>query len=259
MTQLPGINETLRDFAPNPANQPSILLHRPSPVANKFSAAFQSESRPPNGGSQDNDPNKGDAAQILNIYKRRADQIGPGHRIRGIGHLGDLLPPPGWRMGDDPITEDEAKQLFADSRAQAKKMLEQSISESSQLSIEDQEKLSVDRNTKYQTQRLLDELLLLERMKLYNFFRERKEKQSQQMHSQTEQYRQLEPRLTFRPQPLQPMQPPAETSMIGYQRHQQLLVPASPHLYAPSPPMSGGTLNARINFMQQGIIRTLLE
>ena len=249
-TQLPGITETLKDFAPSPANQPPVTLTgRSAPVANDVSTISHPEQDLSNRHNLENDPDIGDPARILNIYLRRADQIGPSHLIPGIGHLGDLLVPPGWNQGDDPINEAEARRIFAVSRSQAKEMLDQSIKENSHLPSADQQKLAVEKNAQYQTQRALDEYLLLERMKIYQLTCSRKQKQPQQKHSQAEQYRQFESKPGTRPRPLQP---PAETSMIAYQRHQQALVPASPYLYAPSPPLSGGALNARINTMVQG-------
>ena len=250
MTQLPGIAETLKDLAPSPANQPPIRLPgRPAPAANNVSVVSHPDLGLPDKGSLENDSNKGPATRLQNIYTRRADQLGPSHRIPGIGHLRDLLPPPGWKQGDDPISEAEAQEIYAVSRDQAKESLDRSISEISHLPSADQEKLTVEKNAQYQTQRLLDEFLLSERAKLYYFWRDNKQKQSQQKQSQS--HRRFEAKPVTRPQPLQP---PAETSMIAYQRHQQSLVPASPHLYAPSPPLSGGTLNARINLMMQGKI-----
>ena len=249
-TQLPGITETLKDFAPSPANQPPVTpTGRSAPVINNVSIIPHSDQEVPNSHSLENDPDIGDPARILNIYLRRADQIGPSHMIPGIGHLGDLLVPPSWTQGDDPINEAEARRIFAVSRSQAKEMLDQSVRGNSHLPIADQQKLAAEKNAQYQTQRALDEYLLLERIKIYQFTCSRKQKQPQQKHSQAEQYRQFETKPGSRPRPLQP---PVETSMIAYQRHQQALVPASPHLYAPSPPLSGGALNARINTMVQG-------
>ena len=249
-TQLPGITETLKDFAPSPANNPQVTINGHSaPVANDVPTISHSEQDLSTRHSVDNDADIGDPARILNIYLRRADQIGPSHLIPGIGHLGDRLVPPGWNQGDDPINEAEARQIFAVSRSQAKEMLDQSTRENSHLPSADQQKLAVEKNAQYQTQRALDEYLLMERIKIYQFTCSRKQKQPQQNHSQAQQYRQFETKPGIRPRPLQP---PAETSMIAYQRHQQALVPASPHLYAPSPPLSGGALNARINTMVQG-------
>lgn len=256
-THLPSITETLRNFAPGQVNQPPVTLPgRPALMAENALAVPPSESWLLNGDSQGNSPNKKDSAPLLNIYCRRADQIGPSHRIPGIGHLGDLLAPPGWKPGDEPISEAEAQKIFAASRLKAKKMLDEGISDTGQLSCADQEKRSAENNAQYQTQRTLDEYLLIERVKLHNFWQERKQRHSQQVHSHPQQNRQSEPKPTTRPQPLQP---PTETSMIAYQRQQQSLVPASPHRYAPSPPVSGGTLNARINFMQQGINGVTLD
>lgn len=253
-TQLPGIAETLKDFAPSLANQPPITIpERPAAAAVDVSVVPQSVSGLLDRDSLGNDANNGVAGRLPNFYTRRADQIGPSHRIPGIGHLKDLLPPPGWKQGDNPISEVEAQRIYAVSRDQAKEMLDESTSETSHLSGAEQEKLAMEKNAKYQTQRLLDELLLHERAKLYHFWYDRTQKPSQQKYaqSQSQLHGRFEAKPGARPQPLQP---PAQTSMIAYQRHQQSLVPASPHLYAPSPPLSGGTLNARINFMMQGRI-----
>ena len=203
-----------------------------------------------NGDNQEGCPIRKDTAPHLNIYARRADQIGPSHRIPGIGHLGDLLTPPGWELGDEPINEVEAQQLFAASRSQAKVMLDQSMTEINRSSSADQEKRSTEINAQYHIQRALDEYLFVERVKLYKFWEERKQKHLGFL-PRPQQICQFEPKPANRPQPVQP---PAETSMMAYQRHQQSMVPASPHRYAPSPPLSGGTLNARINFMQQSMI-----
>ena len=252
VTQLPGITETLKDLAPGQSNPPPMTLRgRSAALAEDVSGVPHPRPGLSGEASQENSQIKETRPPLLNIYVRRADQVGPSHRIPGIGHLGDLLPPPGWKQGDDPINEAEAQRIFAVSRSQARDKLDQSISETSHLSSADQEKLHEERNTQYQTQRMLDEYLLLERVKLHKFWHDRKQKQSQQQHSQPQQHRRFELEPSTR---LQPLQPPAETSMIAYQRRQQSLVPASPHLYGPSSPMSGGTLNARINVMMQGMI-----
>lgn len=252
VTQLPGIAETLEDLAPSKSNRPSVTLPGcPEPVADNVSVVSPSEAGLLNGDYQRNWPSRKDTAPHLNIYARRADQIGPSHRIPGIGHLGDLLTPPGWKLGDEPINEADAQRIFAASRSQAKEMLDQSMSEINHLSRADQEERSAKRTAQYHTQRALDEYLFIERVKLYKFWQERKQKQVQELHSRSQKNRQFETKPANRPQPLQP---PAETSMIAYQRHQQSLVPASPHQYAPSPPLSGGALNSRINFMQQSMI-----
>ena len=250
-TQLPGIVDTLKDLAPGPANLPSIALRgRVESVVEPISNVSRPGSRPPDTEIKEKTSDKEEVPTIANIYARRADQIGVSHRLLGIGHLGDLLPPPGWKQGNDPINEAEAETIFANSRFQAKVKLDRSMSEASHLSSADQEKLRAEENARYQTQRLLDEYLLLERAKLYKFWQERQQKVFHEHNSQQRHVR-------IGNQPMahpQPLQPHAETSMIAYQRHQQSLVPASPHLYGPSPPVSGGTLNARIRFMQQGMI-----
>ena len=251
LTQLPGIIETLKDLAPSQANQPPITLTRRPALAIENVLDVQPNLGSVNADIQGARSNRMDRAPVLNVYHRRADQIGPSHPIPGLGHLGDLLVPPGWNLGDEPIDEAEAQSIFEASRLKAKEMLDKEMSESGQLPKADQEKRSAERSAKYHRQRGIDEYVLMERVKLHRFWQERKHKQSHQVHSQSQQHHQSESKPNYPPQPLHP---PAETSMVAYQRHQQSLVPASPHLYGPSPPLSGGTLNARIHFMQQGMI-----
>lgn len=252
--QLPGITETLKDFAPSQANQPPVTL--PGPVAENAPTVLPPKTVLFNTIGQEISPDKKDQVPLLNIYARRADQIGLSHRIPGIAHLGDLLAPPGWKLGDEPINEAEAQRIFATSRSQAKDMLNQSMSEASHLSSADQAKYGAEKDERYQTQRAIDEYLLVERVKLHGFWQERKNRQFQRMHSQPQQHRQVDPKPANR---IPPLQPPTETSMVTYNRNQQSLVPASPHLYAPSPPLTGGTLNARINFMQQSMVDVLFD
>lgn len=251
LTQLPGISETLMDLAPSQANQPPITLTRRPALATENVLDVQTTLGSVNANIQGANSNRTDRVPVLNVYHRRADQIGPSHPIPGLGHLGDLLVPPGWKVGEEPIDEAEAQSIFEASRLKAQEMLDREVSESRQLPKADQEKRSAERSAQYHRQRGIDEYVLVERVKLHRFWEDRKHKQSHQVHSQTQQNHQSESKLNCSPQPLHP---PAETSMLAYQRHQQSLVPASPHIYGPSPPLSGGTLNARIHFMQQSMI-----
>ena len=249
LKQLPGIIETLKDLAPRQANQPPITLtRRPAPAAENVLDVLPNKGLI-NSDTQESSSSKLDRVPILNVYHRRADQIGPSHPIPGLGHLGDLLVPPGWKVGEEPIDEAQAQSIFEASRLRAKEILDKDVSESVQLPRAEREKRSAERSTQYHRQRGIDEYILMEQVKLHRFWEGRKHKQSHQVHAQ--QHHQSESKLNHAPQPLHP---PAETSMVAYQRHQQSLVPASPHLYGPSTPLSGGTLNARIQFMQQGMI-----
>ena len=251
LTQLPGIIETLKDLAPSQANQPPITLtRRPAPAAENLFDLHPNQGLI-NSDIQESSSSKIDRVPVLNVYHRRADQIGPSHPIPGLGHLGDLLVPPGWKVGEEPVDEAQAQSIFEASRLKAKEMLDKDVSESVQLPKADREKRSAERSAQYHRQRGIDEYILMERVKLHRFWEGRKHKQSHQVHSKSQQQHPSESKLNLAPQPLHP---PAETSMVAYQRHQQSLVPASPHLYGPSPPLSGGTLNARIQFMQQGVI-----
>ncbi|KAM0803426.1 hypothetical protein BDR22DRAFT_886795 [Usnea florida] len=250
LTQLPGIMETLKDLAPSLANQtPIMLARRPAPAAENVLDLHPSQGLI-NSDNQESSSSKIDRVPILNVYHRRADQIGPSHPIPGLGHLGDLLVPPGWKVGEEPIDEAQAQSLFEASRLKAKEMLDKEVGESVGMPKADRDKRSAERSAQYHRQRGIDEYILMERVKLHRFWEGRKNKQSHQVHSNSQQRHQSESKANYAPQPLHP---PAETSMVAYQRHQQSLVPASPHLYGPSPPLSGGTLNARIQFMQQGL------
>ena len=256
LTQLPGIIETLKDLAPSQANQPPITLtRRPAPAAVNVLDVHPNQGLI-NSDTQESSSNQLDRVPVLNVYHRRADQIGPSHPIPGLGHLGDLLVPPGWKVGEEPIDEAQAQSIFEASRLKAKEMLDKDVSESVQLPKADRDKRSAERSAQYHRQRGIDEYILTERVKLHRFWEGRKHKQSHQVHSKSQQHHQSEAKLNYAPQPLHPL---AETSMVAYQRHQQSLVPASPHLYGPSPPLSGGTLNARIQFMQQGMIDTSFD
>ena len=248
--QLPGINETLRGLAPGNANTNSIghSVLRPNSV---LQAPAQENGQ--KASNVQSNAHLRDDPFAINPYARRADAIGPSHRIPGIVHLGGLLTPPGWSTGDDPISEHEARMLYNDSRLQARRTLEIGTSETKNLPDADQDKRSAERETQWNSQHKLDELLFLERAKIYKKWQDFKQKQSQQVNAQ--QQRPSEMNTLGRPQPLQP---PTETSMQSFQRYQQSQIPASPNSYAPSPPLSGGFPHNRVQQLQQGMTDLLL-
>ncbi|KAL8714154.1 MAG: hypothetical protein Q9220_001883 [cf. Caloplaca sp. 1 TL-2023] len=63
----------------------------------------------------------------MDPYQERADEIGISHRIPGIGHIGKLLAPKGWKPGDEPITPSQARELQKESYEVAKSRLAHSI------------------------------------------------------------------------------------------------------------------------------------
>lgn len=256
--QLPSFDETLIELAPIHGNTPSSNAQAPSTFySSSDQPASEWLSREPQGFcSNDND----DRLKI-NWYTKRADQIGPSHRIPGLMHLGDLLTPPGWKCGDDPIDEAEAQKVYDEAREKARRALVVSSTESSRAEGPDIEKRLDERDMQWQTQLKLDEYILTEQKRIYNAWKQHRTKQAQQLASQAQkqqqqqhqkQYQQSQQNQHQQQQNLpqyyaktrvlgrpQPMQPPTETSLLTYQRYRQSQVPASPHLYGPSPPLYG--------------------
>ncbi|KAL9005764.1 MAG: hypothetical protein Q9188_001476 [Gyalolechia gomerana] len=109
-----------------------------------------------------------------NPYQERADQIGLSHRIPGIGHLGDLLTPPGWSPGDEPIPPGRARQLQKEAYDSAKKKLEDSISEFSHLKGTSFQEASDVKNEEWQNHNDLNKLIFEERVRVYQAHEDRK-------------------------------------------------------------------------------------
>ena len=110
----------------------------------------------------------------INPYAHRADEIGPGHHIPGVGLLDDVLQPPGWKEGNEPINPRAARLLFNEARQQAKNMFKASIDETKHLPAEQQETRKAERDKQWDAQFKLDELLLAERINVYDMFQERR-------------------------------------------------------------------------------------
>lgn len=106
-------------------------------------------------------------AQAYNPYQERADQIGLTHRIPGIGHLGDLLTPPGWTPGDQPISPDRARRLQQEAYDATKKKLDDSIVTFKHLKGTAFQEASDVNNEEWQNQADLSKLLFEERMRVY--------------------------------------------------------------------------------------------
>ena len=108
-----------------------------------------------------------------NPYAHRADQIGLSHHIPGVGLLDDILAPPGWKEGDEPIDQREARILFNSSRSEARGALDASVGEARNLPAEQQEIRNVARDKQWDAQFKLDQLLLKERVSIYDMYQER--------------------------------------------------------------------------------------
>ena len=107
-------------------------------------------------------------------YQERADQIGVSHHIPGIGHLGDLLTPPGWKPGDEPIPPNQARQLYKEAYDAAKKKLEDSIADFKGLKGPAFQEASDLRNEEWQNHTDLNKLILEERVKVFRAHQSRK-------------------------------------------------------------------------------------
>lgn len=110
----------------------------------------------------------------INPYAHRADNIGPSHHIPGVGLLDDVLQPPGWKEGDEPINARAARLLFNEARQQAKNKLKASVDETKHLPAEQQEKRNAERDKQWDAHFKLDELLLAERINVYDMYQERR-------------------------------------------------------------------------------------
>ncbi|KAL8842084.1 MAG: hypothetical protein Q9170_000688 [Blastenia crenularia] len=108
-----------------------------------------------------------------NPYQERADEIGLSHRIPGIGHLGDLLTPLGWKSGDGPIKPTRARQLQKIAYHEAKKKLDDSIAEFKHLKGTAFREASDLKNEEWQNQTELNKLIFEERVNIYQAHEER--------------------------------------------------------------------------------------
>ncbi|KAI4120468.1 MAG: hypothetical protein LQ338_006999 [Usnochroma carphineum] len=117
----------------------------------------------------------------VNLYQERADEIGLSHRIPGVGHLGDLLTPPGWKPGDEPISFNRARLLRHQAHAVAKKKLDDSIAEFKDLKGAAFQEASDLRNEEWQNLNDLSKLIFEERVKIWKEFQDWKMKGGQEL------------------------------------------------------------------------------
>lgn len=169
-------------------------------------------------------------------YQRRADEIGPQHGIPGIGHLGDMLAPLGWKIGQEPCDEASVRRIYDASRAQAKKELNGTDAQLKKSGLQVQEKYIAERNLQWNKQLKLDDLLLQERISVYRVF---------------QQYKHEQARAAKQPGQAEPSQRAQTVPPPDLQRYQILSSPR------PSPPLSGGSLFNRLQQLKQGKISVL--
>lgn len=109
-----------------------------------------------------------------NSYLRRADEIGPSHRIPGIGYLGGHLIPPGWKEGDAPIRPETANELFQLARQQANDQLSTNVDVNQNLTPNEMEKFNAEQERIWKVRYHLDQVLLKERIIVYEQHQQRK-------------------------------------------------------------------------------------
>ncbi|KAL8974509.1 MAG: hypothetical protein Q9197_001242 [Variospora fuerteventurae] len=154
---LETMNDQLRANGFDPDNLPNRSHHVPVNGHDGISAANLS-----NGHVEESNEEP-----ESNPYEVRADQIGLSHRIPGVGHLGDLLTPPGWKPGDELISVHLARVLQKEAHQAAKRKLQDSIVEFQNLKGAAFQEASDLRNEEWQNQNELHKLICGERVKIW--------------------------------------------------------------------------------------------
>ncbi|KAL8846890.1 MAG: hypothetical protein Q9221_008056 [Calogaya cf. arnoldii] len=109
-----------------------------------------------------------------NPYEDRADKIGLSHHIPGIGHLGHLLTPPGWKADEEPIPPQRARQLYREAYDAAKKSLADNTGVFKHLKGTAFQEASDRKNEEWQNDSNLAKLILEERLKVWQIHQKRK-------------------------------------------------------------------------------------
>ena len=231
--QLPNINETLGALAPP---RQGDVPQPPAPVKYINVAPSAGPAAP-----------RGQALPV-NPYFRRADDIGPRHGVPGLGHIGALLTPPGWKPGDEPITDIEAEWLYDQSRALAAKSLNMVVSRRENTTSANYLQRNAEEIEQWQRQLKMDIICLQERKWIYARWREREAFRA----TQAQQQRPVQGQARVVPSPIHPV---TQTSIHAYQRHQQAQLPNSPlSPYPSNTPPTAGALRNRLQGLQQGTI-----
>ena len=154
--------------------------------------------------------------QDQNPYMYRADEIGPTHRISGVGHLGDFLVPAGWKEGDDPIDPCKAKAIYDAARADAKRALSTTVEAMKDLTSHERAEFDVEAELEWNKRFKLDDLVYKEHIKIYETYHQRRQAKLQEASALPSLFA-LQP--TYLPNPLHP---PTRTSTFRY-------MPSIPH------------------------------
>lgn len=123
-----------------------------------------------------------------NPYAIRAVEIGLRQSHSGTEHVSDLLSPPNWQPGQEPIDEGEAKQLFDEAREIARRSADDFAKSIQQGEGHDQR--LADFKKRCQAQRKLDELVLSERCAIRKAYLQYKREQADVINWQRDQYKQ---------------------------------------------------------------------
>ena len=102
-----------------------------------------------------------------NPYEDRADEIGPSHDITGVGHIGDLLAPPGWTVGSAPFKPEKIHELYHTSRKAAKDDLATAMASLTKMPAQEKEKHKATRDEKWRAGLKLDKFLMEERLEVW--------------------------------------------------------------------------------------------
>ena len=211
---LPPIEKTLRDLKRNSRNNTRVFKDSSAssipPPARILRSQHYGEAELVGTGQS---VVKSKESYEGNPYIRRADEIGPSHRIPGLTHLGGLLVPPGWKEGDEPISPQAAQALYETARREARHADTKSMVESTNLSADAQEKRNQERDKRWDTQLQLDHMVLEERIKIYEKYQERK-----RMRVQGASLGQLGPLKSVVYSPPLPVHPPTSTTLPVYAR-----------------------------------------
>ncbi|MCJ1382423.1 hypothetical protein MMC17_005536 [Xylographa soralifera] len=111
-----------------------------------------------------------ESPDVANPYEDRADEIGPAHGIPGVGHLGDLLTPPGWVEGMSLINPKQVKQLYDMARKKAREALTAEAVDWDGLGPQERATKEKARNKKWETELKLEKLLMMERLAVYRAY-----------------------------------------------------------------------------------------
>lgn len=109
---------------------------------------------------------------ITNPYTDRADEIGPSHGIPGVGHIGNMLTPPGWIEGSEPLSPGKIRQLYEASRRSAQQNLAKDLEfKNTDPSDTGRGERDAVRNRDWKASYMLDNLLRKERNTVHEMHR----------------------------------------------------------------------------------------